>query len=59
MGFNYSRHIIAMDDDDLEAFVFAQFLILENVDPPSVTGVTEIAFTGEMGNGRFGLFPPI
>jgi chromosome segregation ATPase len=37
----------------------AQFIILENVDPPAdVDAATKMLFTGELGNGRFGLFPP-
>lgn len=37
----------------------AQFIILENVDPPAeITGANMTVFTGELGNGRFGLFPP-
>ncbi len=37
----------------------AQFIILENIDPPAdIAAATTTVFTGELDNGRFGLFPP-
>lgn len=35
-----------------------QVLILENVDPPADIAVSKTFFSGELGSGRFGLFPP-
>lgn len=38
----------------------AQFIILENVDPPADLSIaTTTLFTGELGNDRFGLFPAL
>ena len=45
--------------EHLHSLKDVQFLILENVDPPSDVAVSTTFFSGELGNGRFGLFPPV
>lgn len=49
---HFYQHLASLSDT-------AQFIILENVDPPMELGAASTTlFSGEMGNGRFGLFPP-
>lgn len=49
---HFYTHLASLSDK-------AQFVVLENIDPPADIGAaTTTVFTGELGNGRFGLFPP-